>query len=84
MPGFYQGNVIVKGFHEPDGTVKVPEELDLTQMIYTEITNGDVTSIIAKTTENSLVISLETTEDGVLSFTTSDFLIRPFDDGNFF
>ena len=84
VPGFYQGDVIVKGFHEPDGTVEVPEELDLTQMIYTEITNGDVTSIIAKTTENSLVISLETTEDGVLSFTTSDFLIRPFDNGSFF
>ena len=84
VPGFYQGDVIVKGFHEPDGTVEVPEELDLTQMIYAEITNGEVTSIIAKTTENSLVISLETTEDGMLSFTTSDFLIRPFDDGNFF
>jgi len=53
-------------------------------MIYTEVTNGEVTSVIAKTAENSLVISLETTEDGILSFTTSDFLIRPFDDGNFF
>ena len=53
-------------------------------MIYTEITSGKVTSIIAKTTENSLVISIATTEDGMLSFTTSDFLIRPFDDGNFF
>ena len=53
-------------------------------MIYTEVTNGEVTSVIAKTAENSLVISLETTEDGMLSFTTSDFLIRPFDDGNFF
>ena len=53
-------------------------------MIYAEITSGKVTSIIAKTTENSLVISIEPTEDGVLSFTTSDFLIRPFDDGNFF
>jgi predicted secreted protein with PEFG-CTERM motif len=53
-------------------------------MIYAEVTNGEVTSIIAKTTENSLVISIEPTEDGVLSFTTSDFLIRPFDDGNFF
>ena len=53
-------------------------------MIYAEVTNGKVTSIIAKTTENSLVISIEPTEDGVLSFTTSDFLIRPFDDGNFF
>ena len=84
VPGFYQGDVTVKGFHEPDGTVEVPEELDLTQMIYTEVTNGDVTSVIAKTAENSLVISLETTEDGMLSFTTSDFLIRPFSDGNFF
>jgi len=84
VPGFYQGDVTVKGFHEPDGTVEVPEELDLSEMIYTEITSGKVTSIIAKTTENSLVISLEATEDGVLSFTTSDFLIRPFSDGNFF
>ena len=84
VPGFYQGDVTVKGFHEPDGTVEVPEELDLGQMIYTEVTNGEVTSVIAKTAENSLVISLETTEDGMLSFTTSDFLIKPFDDGNFF
>ena len=84
MPGFYQGDVTVKGFHEPDGTVEIPEDIDLSEMIYAEITSGKVTSIIAKTTENSLVINLETTEDGVLSFTTSDFLIRPFDDGNFF
>ena len=84
VPGFYQGDVTVKGFHEPDGTVEVPEELDLGQMIYTEVTNGEVTSVIAKTAENSLVISLETTEDGMLSFPTSDFLIRPFTDGNFF
>ena len=84
VPGFYQGDVTVKGFHEPDGTVEVPEELDLTQMIYTDVTNGQVTSIIAKTTENSLIINIEPTDDGLLSFTTSDFLIRPFDDGNFF
>ena len=84
VPGFYQGDVTVNGFYEPDGTVEVPEELDLSEMVYTEITTGQVTSIVAKTAENSLVISLETTEDGVLSFTTSDFLIRPFDDGNFF
>ena len=84
VPGFYQGDVTVNGFYEPDGTVEVPEELDLSEMVYTEITTGQVTSIVAKTAENSLVISLETTEDGILSFTTSDFLIRPFDDGNFF
>ena len=83
VPGFYQGDVTIKGFHNPDGTVEVPEELDLSNMVATEITTGQVTSIIAKTAENSLVISLETTEDGVLSVTTSDFLLRPFNDGNF-
>jgi len=84
VPGFYQGDVIVKGFHEPDGTVEVPEELDISNMVYVEMTTGQVTSIIAKTTEDSLIINLETTEDGILSFTTSDFLIRPFSDGSFF
>jgi predicted secreted protein with PEFG-CTERM motif len=83
VPGFYQGDVTIKGFHEPDGTVEVPEEIDLSNTVATEITTGQVTSIIAKTAENSIVISLETTEDGVLSVTTSDFLLRPFNDGNF-
>ena len=84
VPGFYQGDVIVKGFHEPDGTVEVPEELDVSNMVYAKLTTGQVINIIAKTTEDSLLINLETTKDGVLSFTTSDFLIRPFSDGNFF
>ena len=83
VPKFYQGDVTITGFHEPDGTVEVPEELDLSNMVATEITTGQVTSIIAKTAENSIVISLETAEDGVLSVTTSDFLIRPFNDGGF-
>jgi predicted secreted protein with PEFG-CTERM motif len=83
VPGFYQGDVTIKGFHEPDGTVEVPEEIDLSNTVATEITTGQVTSIIAKTAKNSIVISLETAEDGVLSVTTSDFLIRPFNDGGF-
>jgi len=83
VPKFYQGDVTIKGFHEPDGTVEVPEEIDLSNTVATEITTGQVTSIIAKTAENSIVISLETAEDGVLSVTTSDFLIRPFNDGGF-
>ena len=83
VPGFYQGDVTIKGFHEPDGTVEVPEEIDLSNTVATEITTGKVTSIIAKTAKNSIVISLETAEDGVLSVTTSDFLIRPFNDGGF-
>jgi len=84
MPGFYQGDVTIKGFYEPDGTVEVPEEIDVSDLVGTEITSGKVTSIVAKTADNSLVISLETTEDGVLSMTTSDFLIRPFNDGSLF
>ena len=84
VPGFYQGDVIVKGFLQPDGTVEVPEELDISTMVYTEITNGKVSSIIANTNEDSLVISLESSKDGILSVTTSDFLIRPFNDGSFF
>jgi len=83
VPGFYQGDVTIKGFHEPDGTVEVPEEIDLSNTVATEITTGQVTSIIAKTAKNSIVISLETAEDGVLSVTTSDFLLRPFNDGGF-
>lgn len=83
VPGFFQGDVTIKGFHEPDGTVEVPEEIDLSNTVATEITTGKVTSIIAKTAKNSIVISLETAEDGVLSVTTSDFLIRPFNDGGF-
>ena len=84
VPGFYQGDVTVKGFLQPDGTVEVPEELDISTMVYTEITNGKVSGIIANTNEDSLVISLESSEDGILSVTTSDFLIRPFNDGSFF
>jgi predicted secreted protein with PEFG-CTERM motif len=64
--------------------VEVPEDIDLSEVVYTEITTGQVTSIIANTNEDSLVISLESSKDGILSVTTSDFLIRPFNDGSFF
>ena len=84
VPNFYQGDVIIKGFMYPDGTVSIPEELDLSSMVMTELTNGEVTGIIANTNDKSIVISLETDESGVLSITTSDFLIRPFSDGSFF
>ena len=48
------------------------------------MTDGNITRITADTAETSLVIDLETTNDGILSITTSDFLLRPFNDGNFF
>ena len=84
VPNFYQGNTVITGFMYPDGTVSVPEELDLSSTVMTELTSGEITGIIAKTDDKSIVISLETDDNGILSMTTSDFLIRPFSDGSFF
>ena len=84
VPNFYQGDVTIKGFMHPDGTVSVPEELDLSSMVMTELTSGEITGIIANTSENSIIFNLETDDSGILSMTTSDFLIRPFSDGSFF
>jgi len=84
VPNFYQGNTVITGFMYPDGTVSVPEELDLSSMVMTELTSGEITGIIANTNENSIIFNLETDDNGILSMTTSDFLIRPFSDGSFF
>ena len=84
VPDFYQGDTTIKGFMHPDGTVVVPEEIDLSAMVKTDITSGKITGINANTIDDSIVFSLETEDDGILSVTTSDFLIRPFNDGSFF
>jgi len=84
VPDFYQGDTTIKGFMHPDGTVVVPEEIDLSTLVIVEITSGEVTGINANTIDDSIVFSLETEDDGILSVTTSDFLIRPFNDGSFF
>jgi len=84
VPNFYQGDIIITGFKQPDGSVVIPEEIDITTLVRTEVTDGEITKIIADTAETSLIIDLEATNDGILSITTSDFLIRPFSDGNFF
>ncbi|SVC11985.1 uncharacterized protein METZ01_LOCUS264839, partial [marine metagenome] len=84
VPNFYQGNTVITGFKQPDGTVVVPEEIDITSLVKAQVTDGNITRITADTTETSLVIDLEATNDGILSITISDFLIRPFSDGNFF
>ena len=84
VPNFFQGNTVITGFKNPDGTVVVPEEIDVTTLVKAQVTDGNITRITADTTETSLVIDLEATNDGILSITTSDFLIRPFSDGNFF
>ena len=84
VPNFYQGDIIITGFKQPDGSVVIPEEIDITTLVMTEVTDGEITRIIADTAETSLIIDLEATNDGILSITISDFLIRPFSDGNFF
>jgi len=84
VPNFYQGDTIITGFKQPDGSVVIPEEIDITTLVRAEVTDGEITRIIADTTDTALVIDLEATNDGILSITTSDFLIRPFSDGNFF
>jgi len=84
VPNFYQGDTTITGFKQPDGSVVIPEEIDITTLVKAEVTDGQITGIIADTTDTAIVINLETTNDGILSITTSDFLIRPFSDGGFF
>ena len=84
VPNFYQGDTTITGFKQSDGSVVVPEEIDITTLVKAEVTDGQITGIIADTTDTAIVINLETTNDGILSITTSDFLIRPFSDGGFF
>jgi len=84
VPNFYQGDTTITGFKQPDGSVVIPEEIDITTLVRAEVTDGQITGIIADTTDTAIVINLETTNDGMLSITTSDFLIRPFSDGGFF
>ena len=84
VPNFYQGNTVITGFKQPDGSVVIPEEIDITTLVMAEVTDGQITRIIADTTETAIVVGLETTSDGLLSITTSEFLIRPFSDGSFF
>ena len=84
VPNFYQGDTTITGFKQPDGSVVVPEEIDITTLVKAEVTDGQITGVIADTTDTAIVINLETTNDGMLSISTSDFLIRPFSDGGFF
>ena len=42
VPSGFQGNVSISGFMKNDGTVPVPDEIDLTNLVYYEITGGDV------------------------------------------
>jgi len=83
VPEAFQGNVKISGFKENDGTATVPDEIDLTNLIYYEIEGGELIDIIAKPKKASLVINIDSTEDGELLLKINDFLVRPFDNGEF-
>jgi predicted secreted protein with PEFG-CTERM motif len=83
VPDFYQGETVITGFKHPDGTVIIPEEIDITTMVMAQMTNGQVTKITADTDDTALVVDIEAPKGGTLSITVSEFLLRPFSDGNF-
>jgi predicted secreted protein with PEFG-CTERM motif len=83
VPEAFQGNVKISGFMENDGTVEVPDEIDLTNLIYYEIEGGELIDITAKPKKASLVINIDSTKDGKLLLKINDFLVRPFDNGEF-
>ena len=83
VPEAFQGNVKISGFMENDGTAVVPDAIDLTTLIYYEIEGGEILDITAKPKKASLVINMDSTDDGKLSLKINDFLVRPFDNGEF-
>jgi predicted secreted protein with PEFG-CTERM motif len=83
IPEAFQGNVKISGFMENDGTAVVPDEIDLTTLIYHEIEGGEVIDITAKPKKASLVININSVDDGELLLKINDFLVRRFDNGEF-
>ena len=83
VPEAFQGKVKISGFMEDDGTATIPDEIDLTSLIYYEIKGGEVVDIIAKPKKASLVINIDSIADGELLLKINDFLVRPFDNGEF-
>ena len=83
VPEAFQGNVKISGFKENDGTTTVPDKIDLTNLIYYEIEGGELIDIIAKPKKASLILNINSFEDGKLLLKINDFLVRPFDNGEF-
>ena len=83
IPQGFQGNVKISGFMQNDGTVTVPDEIDLTSLVYYEITGGEVKQILAKPNESSLHVLVDTQADGSLMIKINEFLLRPFDNDEY-
>jgi len=83
VPESFQGNVKISGFMKNDGTMPVADEIDLTTLVYYEINGGEVEDIIAKPKKASLTVNVNSFADGELLIKINDFLVRPFDNGEF-
>jgi predicted secreted protein with PEFG-CTERM motif len=66
-----------------DGTMPVPDEIELTELVYYEIRGGEVKQILAKPNDASLLIMLDTETDGEIMIKMNEFLIRPFENDEY-
>ena len=53
------------------------------QIAYT-ITGGTITNIYANADDNSILVEIDATDDGILTIVLDEGIIKPFDDGTFF
>ena len=83
IPESFQGNVRISGFVDNDGTFTVPEEIDITKLLYYETVGGEINSIIAFPNKASLVIDMDSSDEGYLSLKINDFLVRPFENDEY-
>ncbi len=58
--------------------------LDLTDQLQFKISNGDVKSMLANELDDTLVITIDTYDDGELFIGLDDQFIGPFNDGTYF
>ena len=83
IPESFQGDVRISGFVDNDGTFTVPEEMDITNLLYYEVVGGEINTITAMPKKASLVVAIETIDDGYLSLKINDFLVRPFENDEY-
>lgn len=61
-----------------------PSAADLTDQLQFKISNGDVKSMLANELDDTLVITIDTYDDGELFIGLDDQFIGPFNDGTYF
>ena len=83
IPESFQGDVRISGFVDNDGTFTVPDEMDITNLLYYETVGGEINSITAFPNKASLIVDIDSTDDGYLSLKINDFLVRPFDNDEY-